>query len=78
MHGDIKYILFCGEETWRPSPNITTIYSCVATSNSSFLLVMSGVPLYDGVQTVCSPPVSGRACVFFISLVLTRSERAVS
>lgn len=77
MHGSIKYILFCGEGTWWPSLDLTTIYSGLATSNSPLLLVMRGVPLYDGLHTV--HPVSGRACAFFISLVLTtRNERAVS
>lgn len=48
IHGNIKYTLFCGEETWFPSLNITTlkIYSYVTTINNSFPFACAQYTLY--------------------------------
>lgn len=48
IYGNIKYTLFCGEETWFPSLNLTTlkIYSYVTTINDSLPFACAQYTLY--------------------------------
>lgn len=64
IHGNIKYTLFCGEETWFPSLNITTlkIYSYVTTTNNSFPFACAQYTLYWSLMLTSSLFPGCRVC----------------